>query len=674
MNTQLIAIPGSKISAVAGAKQLQPTDEAKKIRLSIYVRQNPHRVGIGRRRLEKLRAALPHERRYLNSEEFNKLFGADPSDLDAVVKWATTNKLTIIDRSVPMRRVQVEGTIKDVQSAFAVDLHEYEHPVFGQFRGREGEIQIASELGGVVTGVFGLDTRPVGKSFRRRANRSAVPATEIKAMVGPKKRTILAATANQFPGAFFPPQVAKLYNYPTQVDGTGQNVAIFAFNGTGPDPRGGYSLPALKNYFEQVLGATTPSITDVVVHGPGNTPGPDTPASENQGDSTGEVMLDTCVVGSVAPGASIFMYFTEFTAKGWIDAIHQAITDENNISIISISYGNPENGPQSAWTPMAVHAVNVAFAAAAAKGITICCASGDSGSSDGLPSPHVDFPASSPNVLGVGGTTLVASTGTPPQQISSERVWNKLAQGHGATGGGISAVFSKPAFQNGVAVPPSVVPPHFIGRGVPDVAGVADPATGVIVMTIGGQNLEQIGGTSASAPIWASLIARLNQALQTPCGYLNAVLYTKCATGVLRDVIRGNNGAYAAKVGWDACTGLGSPNGQKLLAALSGALSSIAHVTPAVAARLLRSIIRPRRAAMLLSAVKEPARVARILNHMARPQRVARILLAMRLPRAFRVLKMIKAQRPYRYQLVLKQMRTLRPARTQQILGQMGGL
>jgi kumamolisin len=282
-------------------------------------------------------------------------------------------------------------------------------------------------------------------------------------------------------------------------------------------------------------------------------------------------MLDMCVVGSVAPDANIFMYFTEFTSQGWVDALHEAITDSNQISVISISYGNPEDDPQGAWTSMGVQVVNQAFQAAAAKGITICCASGDDGSSDQVTSgAHVDFPASSPFVLGVGGTKLVASNSTPPA-ITSETVWNETLHNEGATGGGVSAVFTKPAYQNTVSVPPSANPPHKIGRGVPDVAAVADPVTGVVVMHIDGKHLEPIGGTSAAAPLWAALIARLNEGLKARCGFLNPLLYGRFSSGVLRDITTGNNGAYVASPGWDPCTGLGSPNGDQLFQALSGA-------------------------------------------------------------------------------------------------------
>jgi kumamolisin len=493
----------------------------------------------------------------------NVVYGADPADIKEIVDWAEAHKLKVADQSPKRRRVVVEGTIADVNNAFDIQLNEYEHPKTGRYRGREGEIHIPAELSGVIEGVFGLDTRPVGRS-RLRHSPAHVNATNRGRA---HARTSLR---NQWPGTFFPPQVAELYNYPANLDGSNQNIALFAFNGGGGDPHGGYNPAALKVYFEQVLEGTMPTITDVVVQGPGNFPGPDSRASDKKGDATGEVMLDLCVVGSVAPKARIFMYFTEFTSQGWVDAFNQAITDDNNIGVISISYGNPEDDPNGAWTLMGVKQVDQALEAAIAKGITICCASGDDGSSDQDPQgAHVDFPASSPNVLGVGGTKLVATSANPPA-IASEIVWNETFQGDGAGGGGVSSVFSKPSYQANANVPPSANSPHRIGRGVPDVAAVADPLTGVVVMHVSGRHLEPIGGTSASAPLWAALVARLNQGLNARCGFLNTVLYIKCPTGVLHDIQTGDNGAYTAGTGWDACTGLGTPDGQQLLAALRG--------------------------------------------------------------------------------------------------------
>jgi kumamolisin len=566
-----IPIPGSSRSAVPQAKLIGKSDYKAQIKVSIYARQKPAVAGGTGPKLDQLNSKLPGQRHYLSGEDFNSSFGADPADLRNIAEWAKANKLKVLDSSVPKRRVLVQGTIGDMCKAFGTELNEYRQAERGHFRGRVGSLHVPAHLSGVVQAVFGLDTRPVGRPRNRRGNFEPVKVEAIVSKDRGKLRDVaLAIPASPFEGAFFPPTVAQLYDYPQTDDGSGENVAVFAFNGGGSlDPRGGYSLAALQNYYENVLGGKTPAVKNVVVQGPGNDPGPDTQASSNRGDSTGEVMLDMCVVGSVAPGANIFMYFTEFTSQGWVDALQEAITDDNEISVLSISYGNPEDDPQGAWTAMGVQLVNQAFQAATAKGITVCCASGDDGSSDQVATgAHVDFPASSPFVLGVGGTKLVASAGTPPA-IQSETVWNEIMQTEGATGGGVSAVFAKPTYQNAANVPPSANPPHNVGRGVPDVAAVADPVTGVVVMRIDGKHLEPIGGTSAAAPLWASLVARLNQGLKARCGFLNPILYSNAFRGAFRDVTVGNNGAYSATVGWDACTGLGSPIGQQLLNALS---------------------------------------------------------------------------------------------------------
>jgi kumamolisin len=556
-------LPGTTRKAVPNAEKLQRSNPNQKIRVSIYVRQNPEAP---RDLVEKARRAetdpISH-REYLQPAEFEKVFGANKSDIKAVEDFAKSSRLKVIDSSPAMRRILVEGPISEVESAFGVELNDYHHDEIGEFRGRTGDIYVPEALAGRIVGVEGLDTRPVGRPRRFRGYATLDGNL-------PKSK---AALVNKWPGTFFPTQVAGLYNYPAGQDGTGQNIAIFAFNGAGSqDPRGGYSAAALKTYFVNVLKGKMPSITDVVVQGQGNVPGPDTQTSSNNGDSTGEVMLDLCVAGSVAPGSRIFVYFTEFTAQGWVDAVNRAVTDNNNISVISISYGNPEDDPRSAWTKAGIMLVDQAFQAAKAKGITICCASGDDGSSDQASSgAHADFPASSPSVLGVGGTKLVATNGSNAT-IASEVVWNELniPRPAGAGGGGISAIFPKPSYQNSANVPPSANAPHIIGRGVPDVAAVADPFTGVVVMHVSGKKLEPIGGTSAAAPLWASLICRLNQGLNNRIGFFNPVLYSKLSSGVLNDTVEGNNGAYSAGPGWDACTGFGSPDGEKILHALKG--------------------------------------------------------------------------------------------------------
>lgn len=562
-----VVLPGSNRPPRPNVRVLGKADESQRIQVSIYARRNPSARAQALPPTKQLTALLPGQRKYLSDAEFTSAYGADQTDLDKITEWAKSAQLKIVDSDPRTRRVQVEGTVADINKAFGTELLDCEHPRYGRYRGRHGDIHIPADLAGIIEGVFGLDTRHVGRPRFRRLN---VLPHDIADSAAHAQGTAKAShgPSNPFPGTFFPPELVQLYNFPSNFDGAGQNIAIFAFNGGNtPDPHGGYKLSVLKAYFEQLLGGKTPSIKDVVVHGPGNSPGADTDASGRRGDATGEVLLDMCVVGAMAPGAKIFMYFTEFTSQGWVDALHDAIAGKNEISVISISYGNPEDDPQGAWTPMGVKLVNQAFESAIARGVTICCASGDDGSGDGeLHGAHVDFPASSPFVLGVGGTKLVASGGG---KIAEETVWNETLRDEGSTGGGVSAVFTKPSYQNNANVPLSVNPPHRIGRGVPDVCAVADPETGVIRVKIDG-NIEPIGGTSAAAPLWAALVARLNQGLNARCGFLNEVLYTKFPKGVLNDITVGNNGAYAAGPGWDACTGFGSPDGQKLLKALSG--------------------------------------------------------------------------------------------------------
>ena len=274
-------------------------------------------------------------------------------------------------------------------------------------------------------------------------------------------------------------------------------------------------------------------------------------------------MLDIEVAASVAPGAKIAVYFTPNTDQGFIDAITTAVHDTTNKpSVISISWG----GPESSWTAQSLAALDAACQSAAALGITITVAAGDDGSTDGGTGNNVDFPASSPHVLACGGTKLAASGAT----ISSEVVWNELASQEGATGGGVSNVFPLPSWQANANVPASSASAG--GRGVPDVAGDADPNAGYTIR-VDGETMV-IGGTSAVAPLWAGLIAVANQQLGKPVGFVQPALYAAKAATAFSDITQGNNGAFSAGPGWDACTGLGSPIAEKLIPLLAAAGAS----------------------------------------------------------------------------------------------------
>jgi kumamolisin len=216
-------------------------------------------------------------------------------------------------------------------------------------------------------------------------------------------------------------------------------------------------------------------------------------------------------------------------------------------------------------------ALDAACQSAAALGVTITVAAGDNGSSDNVNDGknHVDFPASSPHVLACGGTALRGSGST----ISSETVWND-GPGGGATGGGVSNVFPLPTWQSGASVPKPSTPTG--GRGVPDVAGDADPATGYIVRVDGKTMV--FGGTSAVAPLWAGLIAIANHKNGKSAGFIQPAIYAK-GKSAFRDITGGNNGNFHAAKGWDACTGLGSPIAPQLISVVNpGAYASISKI------------------------------------------------------------------------------------------------
>ncbi len=455
------------------------------------------------------------ERRYLSREELAKLRGARPEDLELVEQFARQAGLVVKKSDAKRRMVTVEGTVAQLNAAFGTDLRRYRSEG-AEFRARSGALSVPAGLEGVVTGVLGLDERPQARTHFRVATPEAVEVS------------------------YTPPQLGELYSFPANADGQGQTIALIELGG-------GYKAADLSAYFSS-LGIPEPDVVSVSVDKATNAP----TGSANGPD--GEVELDVEVVGALAPAARVVVYFGPNTDQGFLDAITTATHDTaNHPDIISISWGSAE----SEWTQQAMTNFDDAFADAAMLGITVCVAAGDGGSADGVTDgkAHVDFPASSPHVLACGGTTLRAANDI----IASEVVWNDGSSG-GATGGGISSVFPVPSWQAGANVPPSAN--GGTGRGVPDVAGDADPETGYAVRVDGSSTV--IGGTSAVAPLWAALVARLNQLAGKPFGLLNPILYAN--PSALRDVTSGNNGAYTAGPGWDACTGLGTPNGAALTA------------------------------------------------------------------------------------------------------------
>jgi len=524
-NKKFTVLAGSERQPVRGARLIHNSHPDQTIEVSIRLRRKSDIAKPG-----ELKAVLANPGfKHMSRADFENTHGADPADVEKIKKFAQDYGLHVRETGteIARRTVMVSGTVANLQKAFGIELKEYSHPN-GNYRGRVGNINVPTEYADIIKGVFGLDNRPQAEPHFRR-----LPQTP-----GIKAHT---ATASHDPS-----DVAKIYDFPAG-DGTGQCVGIIELGG-------GFKLDDITNYFNS-LNLDVPQVISSSVDGGTNSPS--TPDSAD-----GEVMLDIEVVGAIVPKAKIVVYFAPNTDQGFLDAVTTAVHDSvNQPSVISISWGSAESN----WTQQALTNFDDAFQSAAALGVSVTVASGDNGSSDGVNdgNDHVDFPASDPYVLGCGGTTLQASN----DQIVNEVVWNNLSAGGGAGGGGVSDVFSLPTYQDGFNVPaPSG---QAGGRGVPDVAGDADPSTGYNVLVDGESAV--FGGTSAVAPLFAGLIARINQSTGKPVGFLNPLIYSQAVeSSGFHDVTDGNNGDFSAATGWDPCTGLGSPDGARLLGALTG--------------------------------------------------------------------------------------------------------
>ncbi|MVN74715.1 S8 family serine peptidase [Hymenobacter sp. HMF4947] len=519
-----IELPGSARTALPHAQAGTPTPPQERLQVTVRLRAGADlsEAATG----GQLADCPPQDRTYLSREELEQQFAASPADINQVVHFAQAHGLAVVHASAAERSVQLAGTAAAFAGAFGTSLREYHTPE-GTYRGRVGALSVPAELGSIVEGVFGLDNRPQAKPHFQRLPQPGIAHPH---------------AVNQ---SYTPLQLARLYDFPAGPTGAKQCIGIVELGG-------GFRPADLAAYFKRLGLVGVPTVQVVRIDGATNHP-------TTADSADGEVLLDIEVAAAVAPQAQVVVYFAPNTSQGFLNAITAALHDKvHRPTVLSISWGSAE----SSWTTQALDQFNQAFQTAALLGITVCVAAGDNGSGDGVRDgqPHVDFPASSPFVLACGGTNLVGQGTT----ISREVVWN--AGPDSATGGGVSAHFAAPTYQADLALRPGG--PPLAGRGVPDVAGDADPATGYQVRIDGVDTV--IGGTSAVAPLWAGLLALFNQQLPKPVGFLNPLLYGSLRGQGVRDVTSGSNGAFTARVGWDACTGWGSPAGAALLRALRG--------------------------------------------------------------------------------------------------------
>ncbi|MFL6861694.1 MAG: protease pro-enzyme activation domain-containing protein [Allosphingosinicella sp.] len=455
------------------------------------------------------------------------------ADIEALRAFAESAGLQVTREDPARRLVRIAGPADKVQEAFGTTLHEVEQD--GEmFRARSSSLSLPADIADRVLAVLGLDTRPI-----------ATPKLVL--------HTSVAA-----PAGFRPNEVAALYDFP-QEDASGACIAIIELGG-------GYRDSDNDLAFE-AMGLAVPPIVAVPVNGVQNQPG--------LSNADGEVALDIQVCGGAAPGARLAVYFARNSTQGFVDAITKAIHDDaNRPSVVSISWGSFEGN----WSEQGIRAMGAAFEDAASLRVTVLAASGDDLATDGADDGalHVDYPSSDPAVLGCGGTRISTGGG----RISSETVWNRNGRG---TGGGFSSIFPMPRYQSEAGV--AALPGGAAMRGVPDVAGDADPGTGYTIILDGDEQV--IGGTSAVAPLWAGLFALINAGRPAgTVGFVHDILYGADAAA-FRDVTVGDNKVgglgYDARAGWDPCTGLGSPVGTGVAACFQAPVDGVAAAAEPVA-------------------------------------------------------------------------------------------
>jgi kumamolisin len=399
------------------------------------------------------------------------------------------------------RSVVLSGGLRQLIAAFGATASIYELPDKRRFRHRSDALHAPADIAAILRGPFGIHQWP-------------------------RSHAIGALHGHTMP--LLAQEVLSRYQFPDG-DGSGQTVGILQLRGTfnpadftkgtqnqGVTPK----LPIVKRVDNAELAHATETEKDV------------------------ESAIDTQVIAALAPGAQIVVYAAPDDERGVLDAIRTALFDDQNcLSILSISFGFPE----SLWTPIALTILDDLFTVAALIGVSVFCASGDNGAEvDDAGRAHVLAPASSPFAHACGGTQVT------PDGAGGEAAWEN-------SGGGFSDHFEVPAWQSVAAASAAAygVKP---GRGVPDVAAQAMPGYSCCFE---GTTMA-MGGTSAVAPMWSALTARINQQLGTSVGFFGPLLYRASPAAFFRDVTSGGNDRYKSVAGWNPCTGLGVPIGDAL--------------------------------------------------------------------------------------------------------------
>jgi kumamolisin len=557
--------------------QISPFDPGAILGITIMIRRPLTDYGLTMR--EYADQIIAKRAASLTRQEFSNHFSATEQDINQVLAFAEYFGMTVIESHADSATIKLTASVSVLNAAFNITIEQVtvgDQQCFGHL----DPIGIPTELSGVIEHVLGLN------SFVKPYRNNLIMLKENAVTAEPNAAPALTPIT--------PIQAANAYKFPN-FNGTGQCIGIIEYGG-------GYSKSNLDLSFSAV-GLTTPKVVDVSVNnGANNLYNSQYPDAPNY---SAEVSVDIFVAGCVVPKATIAVYFNNvavFNAH-FADPINIALHDTvNNPSVISISWGVSE----SLISAADVAAIDNVLAQSVILGKTICCSSGDNGAYDDTRSGSVQYPASSPYVLAVGGTSLILNAdGT----INSETAWS-------GSGGGVSRFEATPAWQNNLnftSYYPSIgsgLPEPVTSRAVPDIAANADINSGYThysyyydtstqVQSLSSQIIS--GGTSVSTPLIAGYIIKLNQIFGKPFGFVNPLFYANI--NKFNDIITGNNSyqpnpdvvnvdniGYSTTQGWDAVTGIGSPNSDLLVPSIS-AVPSLDNIAVVVAENSTATIL-----------------------------------------------------------------------------------
>jgi kumamolisin len=522
-----------------------PTDPARVISLSISM-ATPSDAEINRALAAIDDPKSPDYHHYLTPEEYARRFGAPAAALATVERTLRAAGFSVTPPSAGGSLVGAQGTVGQAEALFAVRLSDYRTAQGDIYYAPDQAPRLPTEWQGAALGVLGLNNRPAlhPAGILRMAQNGEPPPPRLLNPTGLERAYDIA-----------PLKLAGL-------NGEGQTIALPEIDTFNPHD---------IEYYDRTYGLNTPPIEVVQVNG-----------GASKAKQVSETTLDIQIIHAVAPRAKIIVYESPADFKSLADNFNRIVSD-NRAKVVSVSLGGcepaiwqaPDLGRNYFTT------LNNIFRQAAAQGMTIFVASGDAGaytchqndpSDDQL---SASLPSTNPFVTAVGGTALLINN---DGSYYGEAGWEGPLAATGS-GGGLSVGYLRPDWQTGPGVDNQY---SSNGRQVPDVSAAADPLTGYrIYDSTGGVCSGEdcwvaVGGTSASTPLWASLITLANQRAASngkpTMGFINPTLYKMGGDSSLKaafhDVTVGGNLYYPATSNWDYATGWGSPDADRLVAEL----------------------------------------------------------------------------------------------------------